>query len=508
MVLKNLRSVRDYVQFLESVGELERVKRKVDPIIEMAAIVKKLDGGPALLFENVKGYPDAELIENYIAKRQVAKAMGVEIKEIKFKLLEAIKKQIPPQVVTAAPSQEVVITKDLDIPGTLPLAQQTELETMPALGSAITLLTGKWFDGGSHLGFHRMHWRGKDFSSIQFAPGSHMDQVLKDLVAQKARVPITLNICPSIGVQLSAGSGFDYALLPKGCDELGLAGGIEGAPIEIVKAKTVDAYAIASSEWVIEGYVCAGERVWETAEAEKIGKQGVAYIHPEYTGYQGRAYRAFRFEATALTHRKQKRMFHAPVVSGTSDTDITRYFRESWFLFLADAIRPGFVIDCNLLRSMPVWAAVVFQVRKTWRRDDGFQRNILAGALGMSQGLRMAIAVDEDVDIYSADDVLWALVTRVNPATDIWLGAGGRGQTLQPADRAAATVSETGAETAFSGGLAIDATVPFEHKERFRRAQYAIDKVNLTDWLSNEAIARAMALMPEYERLVTAKKGI
>ncbi len=501
MSLRNVKSMREYLDFLDREGELLRIKGEVDPIVQMPAIGKKLDGGPALLFENIKGYPDARTHYGTIEDRKLAKAMRMDFKQIKFKCIDSIKNQVPPKVVKDAPCQEVVITKNIDVPAILPLIQQSAHESMPALGGGILLISGECFHGGSHLGFHRMHFRGKDFSSIQFAPGSHMDQVVVERIKNKERIPVTVNISPSAAVHLVAGSGFMGALLPMGCDELAVAGGLEESPVEIVKTRTVDAYAIANSEYVLEGYVNTGERVWETPKAEEIGKQGVAPIHPEYTGYLGRAYRAFKFEVSAITHRKDKPLFDAPI-SKPWDNAIIGKFREGYFVWLANSIRPGFVVDATMLHCIPSWAGVVLQFRKTWRRDEGFQRNILAACISMSQGLRIAIGVDEDVNIYSADDVLWALATRVDWSRDVFLGAGGRGQVLQPTERVigAITGRETGAETAFAGGIGIDATVPIEDKWRFERIHHAVESIDLTKWLSKEEIEKAQSMMPEYAR--------
>ncbi len=501
MSLKNAKSMREYIDFLEKEGELLRIRGEVDPIVEMSAIGKKLDGGPALLFENIKGYPDARTHYGTIEDRKLAKAMGIDFEQIKFKCLDAIKNQVPPKMVKEAPCQEVVITKNIDVPAVLPLIQQSAIEPTPALGGGILLVRGELFGGGSHVGFHRMHFRGKDFSSVQFAPGGHMDQVMVERIKTKERVPVTINISSSAAVHLMAGAGFMGTLLPFGCDELAIAGGLEESAVEIIKARTVDAYAIANSEYVLEGYVNTGERVWETPDAEKLGKQGVAPIHPEWTGYQGRAYRAFKFEVTAITHRKDRPIFDAPI-SKPWDHAVCAKFREGYFVWLANTIRPGFVIDATMLYSIPVWSGIVLQFRKSWRRDEGFQRNILAACLALSQGLRIAIGVDEDVNIYSADDILWALATRVDWSRDVFLGGSGRGQVLQPAERAIGVITgrETGAETSFAGGIGIDATVPFEEKWRFQRLHHAVETIDLKKWLTKDEIAKAHSMMPEYAR--------
>src|SRR4030067_1876109 len=109
MSLKNVKSMREYLDFLDKEGELLPLKGEVAPIVQMSAIGKKLDGGPALLFENVKGYPGARTHYGTIEDRKLAKAMGTDFKQIKFKWLDAIKNQVPPQVVQEAPCQAIAL---------------------------------------------------------------------------------------------------------------------------------------------------------------------------------------------------------------------------------------------------------------------------------------------------------------------------------------------------------------------------------------------------------------
>jgi hypothetical protein len=76
------------------------------------------------------------------------------------------------------------------------------------------------------------------------------------------------------------------------------------------------------------------------------------------------------------------------------------------------------------------WGGVIFQVQKRRARDDGLHRNILSSALSISLGAKLGIVVDEDIDIYNMEDVMWALATRVNPRDDIMtVCEGGFGQT-------------------------------------------------------------------------------
>src|SRR4029079_18979703 len=102
------------------------------------------------------------------------------------------------------------------------------------------------------------------------------------------------------------------------------------------------------------------------------------------------------------------------------------------------------------------------------------------------QGMRLAIAVSEDVDPYSMDDVMWALTTRVNPQTDILNPIpGGLGQPFMPAERMTAGGQQwTASNTRFVGGMGIDATVPFGYGADSLRPACPLDKVKPEDFFS------------------------
>ena len=145
-------------------------------------------------------------------------------------------------------------------------------------------------------------------------------------------------------------------ILPKGCDELGVAGALQGYPVELVKAKTVDALAIANSEYVIEGYLDTTQKVWESPLAEAEQKQGVYPFHPEWPGYMGKAYRTYKFQATAITHRREKPIYNGMIVHGMDDHFIDTTMREACFLEIADRICPGLCIDTHI--PMGMWVSM------------------------------------------------------------------------------------------------------------------------------------------------------
>jgi 4-hydroxy-3-polyprenylbenzoate decarboxylase len=159
------------------------------------------------------------------------------------------------------------------------------------------------------------------------------------------------------------------------------------------------------------------------------------------------------------------------------------------------------VVDAFVPISMQWGGGVIFQVRKSRAQDEGFQRNILVAALANAPGMRLAVAVDEDVDIYSADDVMWAIESRVDPDRDILrLPRGQRGIAAQPME-----VKQRGVG-GWEGGVAFDATKPFIDAWKFERGPYPSNQIDLKKWLTEKQIAAVRAQQSEYAKSC-AKRG-
>jgi 4-hydroxy-3-polyprenylbenzoate decarboxylase len=298
---------------------------------------------------------------------------------------------------------------------------------------------------------------------------------------------------------LLAGAGFDYVVLPQGCDELGVAGAVQGSPVRIVKAQTVDAYALADCEVALEGYVNPRDRRYETEESEKAGIQGRFHFHPEWAGYMGKAYKAPTFHVTAVTTRKRegKPIIFPLGVHTLDDHNIDTTVREACMYLLCERMQPGIIQDVNIPYCMTDWGGAIIQVRKRNKIEEGWQRNFMSAILSTSQGSRLVIAASEDTDIYDMDDIMWCLTTRVNPKTDILNPIpGGRGQTFMPAERMTAGDRQwTASNTVFEGGMGIDATVPFGYESDFLRPVYAVNKVDLKKFFTEKDINNAKSRM-------------
>ena len=495
--------LRGTLEWLKQEGDLIETDAEVDPDLEITAIQKNLDGGCPILFNNVKNKPNHRVVTNLFADMNVINKMfgWKDDTDRTRKLAWALEHPLAPVEIGGdeAPCQEVVIENPADVNEFMVPIRHTEYEPELTVGSGNRVVAGKYFDGGTDLGYNRMNFRWGNVGTFQISPGSHMWQVVSKHYKDDEPVPITMCFGLPPSCTLMAGAGFNYVILPQGCDEIGIAGAVQGQPVRLVKARTVDAYAVADSEVVLEGYVNPRDRRYETAESEEAGVQGRFHFHPEWAGYMGKAYKAPTFHVTAVTMRRQdtKPIIFALGVHMLDDHNIDTTVREAAMFALCERMQPGIIQDVVIPYCMTDWGGAVIQVKKRNKIDEGWQRNFMSAILSTSQGSRLCFAVSEDADPYDMDDIMWNLTTRVNPHTDILNPIpGGRGQTFMPAERMTAGEKEwTASNTRFEGGMGIDATVPFGFESDFLRPVYAVDKVALSKWFDDKQIANAKGRM-------------
>src|SRR5438094_2039185 len=500
---EHVRSLRGMIEWLRATECLLETEAPVDPDLEITGVQKHLDGSYPVLFKNVKGYPHLECVTNLYAKMDIIdRLFGWETPQDRTrKLAHAITHPLAPVEVPSseAPSQETVILDDLNVNKWVMAIRHTALESELTIGSGNSVVVGEYFHGGSHIGYNRMCFRWGNVGTFQSAPGAHMWQIISEHYHDDKPIPLTMCFGLPPACTLIAGGGYDYVVLPRGADELGAAGAVQGSPIRIVKARTVDAWAVADCELVLEGLLHPRDKRYETAEAEAAGKQGKFPFHPEWAGYMGKAYKAPTFHVTAITMRRRenKPLIYPLGVHMSDDNNIDTTVREAAIFELCERLQPGIIQDVNIPYSMTDWGGCIIQIKKRNKIEEGWQRNFLAAILACSQGMRLAIADSPDVDIRSMDDIMWSLTTRVNPHTDIINPLpGGIGQTFQPQERMTAGEKEwTASNTRFEGGMGIDATVPYGYEQDFHRPVYPIDKVDPLKFFSQSGLDRAKERM-------------
>ncbi len=500
---KEIIDLRSTLNWLRAQGDLIETDVEVDPDLQITGLQKILDGSVPMLFNNVKGKPHLRAVTNLFANMDIINRLfgWKNHTERTIKMAAAINRPLKPEVIAQdkAPCQEEVIENPASVNEFMMPIRHTELEGELTIGSGIRCITGDYFNGGSDLGYNRMNFRWGNVGTFQISPGSHMWQVMTEHYRDDKPIPLTMCFGVPPACTMLAGAGFDYVILPKGCDEIGVAGALQGRPVRLVKARTVDAMALADSEVVLEGYLHPRDKRFETKESEDAGIQGRFHFHPEWAGYMGKAYKAPTFHVTAVTMRKRsgKPIIFPLGVHTADDSNIDTTVREAAIFELCDRLQPGIIQDVHIPYAMTDWGGCVIQVKKRNKIEEGWQRNFLSAILSTSQGMRLAIAVSEDTDMYDMDDIMWCLTTRVNPRTDILNPLpGGRGQTFMPAERMTAGDREwTASNTQFEGGMGIDATVPYGYESDFHRPVYPVTKVRAEDFFTGKQLADARARM-------------
>src|SRR5262249_23735206 len=296
---EEVRDLRGAIEWMKKEGDLIITEKEVDPNLEITGIQKQLDGSCPILFNNVKGKPKHRCITNLFGDMNVINKMfgWKNHTDRTRKLAHALTHPISPVIVDQkdAPVQEEVYEKPSEANEFVVPIRHTDVEPELTVGSGNRLISGEYFGGGTDLGYNRMNFRWGNVGTFQISPGSHMWQVVSRYSKHNKLVHISRNWGVPAAGSLLAGAGFDYVILPQGCDEVGIAGAVQGAPMRLVKARTVDAMALADAEVVLEGYVNPRDRRFETAESEKAGIQGRFHFHPEWAGYMGKAYKAPTF---------------------------------------------------------------------------------------------------------------------------------------------------------------------------------------------------------------------
>ncbi len=153
---KHITSLRSTLDWLRAEGDLIETDKEVNPDLEITGLQKQFDGGPCILFNNVKGKPHARAVTNLFGNIDVVEKMfGWENSPDRVKKVShAIEHPLAPVEISQdeAPCQEHIITENIDPNEWLTAIRHTALESELTIGSGISCVIGDYFDGGSHIG--------------------------------------------------------------------------------------------------------------------------------------------------------------------------------------------------------------------------------------------------------------------------------------------------------------------------------------------------------------------
>jgi len=423
------KDLRDFIEQLEAQGELKRIQHEIDPHLEMTEICDRClkAEGPALLFENPKGYNMPVLGNLFGTPKRVALGMGADsvesLRDI-GKLLAMLKEPEPPKgmrdawdklplfkqvlnmspkVVKSAPCQQVVFEGDEVDLGKIPIQTCWPEDAGPLITWALVVTKGPLKDR-QNLGIYRQQVIAKNKVIMRWL--SHRGGALdfKEWCEQHPgeKFPIAVALGADPATILAA-----VTPVPDSLSEYGFAGLLRGSKTEVVKCKNSDLQVPASAEIILEGSIAP----------EEVADEGPFGDH---TGYYNEVESFPVFTIERITHRKDP-IYHStytgkppdePSVLGVALNEVFVPILQKQFPEITDFYLPPEACSYRL---------AIISIKKQY---PGHAKRVMFGIwsfLRQFMYTKFVIVVDDDINIREWKEVVWAISTRMDPARDTTL---------------------------------------------------------------------------------------
>jgi len=408
--------LRAYLRYIEEKGLLHRVKVEVDPVLEIAAIAHRVvkKGGPALLFEKVKGSSLPVAVNLFGSWELVKAALQVDdLEEPAQRLRELLSLALPtnwleklkylpklaevsrylPKRVAKAPCQEVKVD-----PPSFKLLPALQLWPQDG-GRFLTLplvFTRDPLTGRRNVGMYRM----QIYDELTAGMHWHLHKdAAEHLRRSSAPLPVAVALGGDPAVIYAA-----TAPLPFGLDEMLFAGFLRQEGVEMVPALTVDVEVPARAEIILEGYVDPQERRPEGPFGDHTGYYSPVDYYPV-------------FHLTAMTMREGA-IYPATVVGPPPMEDYYMgKITERLFLPLIQLQLPE-IVDMDFPPEGVFHNCVIVSIRK---RYPGQAKKVMHALWGLGQMMftKLIVVVDEDVDVHDYREVAWRVFSSIDPKRDV-----------------------------------------------------------------------------------------
>ncbi len=452
--------LRTFLAYLEEQGDLLRIREAVSWEYEIVALTRQTSDlqGPALLCERVVGSAFPVLSGLFAARRRVAQALEVPEERLYDLYREREERPITPVLVDSGPCQEIVLRgADIDLYA-LPILLHYERDGGRYITAGMQVVRDP-VSGQRNVSIHRMLLLDRNHLSVYAPPGRHTRAVIERNLDAGRPTEIATVIGSEPALQIAT-----QARVPLGVDEYAIAGGLRGAPLELVRCQTLDLEVPATAELVIEGRTLPGASCAD-------GPFG------EYPGTYSAVKQAPVLEVTAITWRRgaiyQNALTGMPMTENhwmMQPAATAMVWREAYKL--CPEVRAVHVTPGGAARHH-----VVVSIKK---RHDAEARNLALALLAAPLGAKQVIVVDHDIDVFDPLQVEWACNVRVQPDRDVIIVPNLYSPTLDPSAPAERT----------SAKMAIDATAPLGRLEEFAPARIPnFERYDLRRYLATERAA-------------------
>lgn len=422
----------DFLVALHDDGDLVRIAGEVDPRYELAAITvdacrSRADGGPALLFENVKGSGLPAVANLLGSARRLCKAPGVaSFDEAAQRLVAAVTPEIPegwadalrllprlsqlasvpPRSVKSGACQQVVkLGTDVDL-AELPIPHCWPGETGRTLTAAQVYLRGLQ-TGARHVGRYPLQVAGRNSLVIHWDIHDEAAHIHQEYIAQERQMPVAIALGGDPLLTYAAG-----APLPPGADALLLTGLLHGGGVEVVRGRSVELEIPANAEFILEGYVASADAANGTGAV--ASPQGFVLERRDLP----------TLHLTALTHRANPVL--PVIVRGPPPSEEQRLSKltERLLLPFVRFFLPE-VVDINLPECGGASRLLFVSIRKQYPRQAAKVMHAL-WSLRPLLAVKTIVAVDADVDVQDERQVWFAVASHVDAGRDVIVADGPR----------------------------------------------------------------------------------
>ncbi|MGR3376775.1 UbiD family decarboxylase [Salipiger abyssi] len=428
--------LRDWLIHLHASDRLATAKPGMPLRFGVAGLANRLDGRKALVAPAPEGNESGTVISGLLSRREwMAEALGIAPDALLSEFQKAASHPLPSHEVTRARCQDKVYEGDeVDLTRLLPIPTHNEHDSGAYITAGLMICKDP-ATGIQNVSIHRLQVSGPRELGALLLPRHTLNYFSTAEAAGKdLEVAVVIGASPACLLA-------SQAIVPIDVDELEIAGALGGAPLDVVRCVGKDIFVPAQSEIVIEGRLLANT----------MRPEGPFGEFPQY--YGPRADRHV-IEIDAVTTRKQP-LFHTIVGGGLEHLILGGIPREATILNTMQAMFPS-VKNVHLAPGGTCRYHLYVQMAP---RQPGEAKNVIMAAFAAHYDIKHVVVVNEDVDIFDAEMVEWAVATRFQADRDLVVLGGTQGSKLDPST-----------DEGYGAKMGMDATVPLDAPEfRFKR---------------------------------------
>lgn len=424
------QDLRGFLQTLKDQApeEIWEIEQPVPLEYQMTALAMELESRPSppvLFFKHVTGFEFPVVSNLFASRRRLGMMLDLHPQQLVSGWHSRAARRLPPVETQPAPVKQVIKTNQQINLFEYPIPLHFESDGGRYISGGVVI--ARHPDSGvGNLNFTRLQVKEQALlgASLHSRGDLWKFQQMQEARRQPLEVAVAIGVHPALSIAAAT-------QLPIDEDEMELAGGLLGVPVEVVKAETVDLLVPAHAEMIIEGVIEAETRIDE-------GPFG------EFTGYSTHRSTRNVLRVTAITHRQD--MIFQDVVPGVASEHLN-LSKTSRVPRVFQALKQT---HHNAVNIHYPFSGTHFHCYVSLREPlPGQAKQVAMMLFGLDMYLKLVVVVNDDIDVYNEQEVLWALATRFQADRDLFCVSG-----------AACSLLDPSAEQGVSTKLALDATLP------------------------------------------------